>query len=80
MGWDRPLQGFFMVIEFDGEDQLLYSNLDDPVLADSMGMSLTMDHFVEQLDRLGITVPQSMLIVTRRDAATNAGNRVMFHQ
>ena len=34
MGWDKPLQHHFMVIEtLDGDDEPLYSNLDDGEVA-----------------------------------------------
>lgn len=42
MGWDRPLQGYFMVITrqdaHEGEPERVYSNLDDAALARCMAI------------------------------------------
>lgn len=82
MGWDRPLQHVFMVVEQLGdaandpvdEDLYLYSNLDEPEPE-----NMTLDDFRSKLEELKIAVPESMFIETDRDRANNVGNRVVRH-
>ena len=59
MGWDRPMQGFFMVIELEKADGIVYSNLDDPDLDGGGGLSVP-----------ALTIQQIEI-----DAASNVGNR-----
>ncbi|MBK6616507.1 hypothetical protein [Ottowia sp.] len=87
MGFDRPLQGFFLVIEDDApppavragqeedEDEYVYSNLNDEALERWMGLPPTMDHFVAKLSELGIAVPQLMIDEVLKDKEGNVGNR-----
>lgn len=83
MGWDRPLQGFFMVIERmdprapdvnmpddDGEESYLYCNLDHE---DSHPITLT--PFLKVLSDLGIKVPDAMIKDVRCDGVDNMGNK-----
>lgn len=81
MGWDRPLQGFFLVIEvMDGEsEEYLYSNLEDPALMRWMGLPPTLDPFLAKLKELGITVPQQMVQEVEADARLNVGNRYVTY-
>lgn len=62
MGWDRPLQGFFMVIQADDNkgDEYIYSNLEDPALIEFGGLPPCLDHFLAQLQALGLSVPDVM--------------------
>jgi hypothetical protein len=71
MGWDRPLQGFFLLVEEADSDELLYSNLDDPALAYCMGLPATPDHFVATLKAMSLSVPDAML----REVLRDGGNR-----
>ena len=75
-GWDRPLQGCFMVIEYsDTEeypDYMLYSNLDDK---DSHPP--TFDKFIGILDQYGIKVPAPMLEAINADIQCDRGNHQM---
>jgi hypothetical protein len=78
MGWDRPLQGYFMLIErantkVDGCH--LYENLADPDLVHCMGLPNTVHHFLDVLEDLGLSVPATMLVEIGLDAANNVGNR-----
>jgi len=84
LGWDRPLQYHFLVVEYtdrpggdpaccDGEP-FVYSNLDDP---NAIGADL--DYYVGILGSLGITVPQSMIDQVRLDGEFNRGNFVVEH-
>jgi len=79
MGWDRPLRGFFMVVSrldsMEGEDEIVYSNLDDSALARCGGLSAVMDHFLMKLANLAIDAPQAMLAEVERDSWNNVGNR-----
>jgi hypothetical protein len=83
MGWDRPLQGFFMLVSRgdagDDEVEYLYCNLDDHALVRCGGLPAAMDHFVVQLRALGIEVPPAMLAEVERDAEVNAGNRFVVY-
>lgn len=83
MGWDRPLQGYFMVIEhddFNGDDEgFIYSNLNDPELKPSRGMSQSVGYLLERLIGLGLKVPQRMLDAIEADAKVNAGNREVWY-
>lgn len=76
MGWDRPLQQVFMVVEArDAEEGYLYSNLEarNPE-------TLTLEDFRQALAELQIQVPESMFVETEIDRRMNAGNRFVIHQ
>ncbi len=75
MGWDRPLQGYFCVIECG--DELLYSNLEDPILDERGGMSGSLDYLLDCVVARGLNVPQEMIAEIKADAAHNIGNREM---
>lgn len=70
-GWDRPLQGCFMVIEYLDRDagEMLYSNLDD---VDSHPLSF--DKFSRILARYGIRLPEDMLSAIEVDIEVDRGN------
>lgn len=79
-GWDRPLQGFFLVIERIGPADrpigpYLFSNLD-------MGEPhpKSFDYFRNVLDEFGIRVPQEMVDEIVRDGAVNKGNKRVIHE
>lgn len=80
MGWDRPLQGFFMVIEVDGADEYIYTNLDDPTLAPFHGLPDSIDHFVEKLGELGLALPARMVQEIQNDSLANVGNRYVTYE
>lgn len=79
-GWDRPLQGYFMVIELDGctneyEDPCyLYNNLDHHV-----SHPPTFAPFQEVLDAFGIHVPEEMVREIIADGMVNMGNKHVEH-
>lgn len=87
MGWDRPLGCFFLVIEFNGDDQsvesgcadeedgLLYSNLND---RDAWRKPLS--YYRDKLAQFGISVPESMFSESLRDEAFDVGNRHVWHE
>jgi hypothetical protein len=74
MGWDRPLQQFFLMVEQnqDGKEPVyLYNNMDDP---DAWGMD-DLNYFHEKLLELGLDVPQKMLMQVESDKILKVGNR-----
>lgn len=85
LGWDRPLQGFFMVIERTGvdddeeEDPFVYSNLYDVDLLPTRGYAHDISYFQAKLNDLGLQVPERILQEVREDRAHNVGNRVVFY-
>jgi hypothetical protein len=71
MGWDKPLQYHFMVIEYlDGDEELLYSNLDD----DAAGLVSRLAYFAKKPRTFGIELPPAMLAKLQADEALNMGN------
>ncbi|MFK1437582.1 hypothetical protein ACIU0H_28540 [Pseudomonas aeruginosa] len=84
LGWDRPLDYFFLVIHkptelVDGamkvvDDDHLYSNLHE-----RNPFNLDLDYYRQVLRLFGITVPESMFIEVQHDADRNAGNRNITH-
>lgn len=79
MGWDRPLQGFFMVIELEKVEGCVYCNLDDPLLSSVGGLPDSLGHFTDKLDELGLSVPHNMIQQIELDAAANLGNRHVLY-
>lgn len=81
LGWDRPLQGYFMVIaNLDAgpeEDDFLYSNLDDLELPKAQPDSI--DPFIDRLEQFGIELPYSMISIAHLDGTFNTGNRSIDH-
>ncbi|MGL6262150.1 hypothetical protein [Vibrio sp. WXL103] len=70
-GWDRRLQGFFLVIESDAQDEPMYSNLyeDNP-------HPTTFVPFEAVLKRFGIAMPKGLKDALEADQAANMGNQV----
>lgn len=85
LGWDRPMQYFFMVIRKPidlideamkvEDDDFLYSNWHEN---DPFGHDL--HYYCEVLRHFRITVPESMFIEVQHDADRNTGNRLVHHQ
>lgn len=84
LGWDRPMNYFFLVIEKPDEliddtalvedDDFLYSNLHE---IDPFGHDL--DYYRDVLRHFQIDVPESMFIEVQHDAERNVGNRMATH-
>lgn len=73
-GWDRPLHGFFLVIEEVGseDDDHIFSNLNAPP-----GVEMhpkTYDRFKEFMDSVGVELPPGLMDALQEDKRTNAGN------
>lgn len=85
MGWDRPMQGFFMTIERvhaprgTHDDAPVYCSLRDPDLAGTRGITLSLTHFERKLAALGLQVPPQMLQEICEDGGANAGNRYVCY-
>ena len=80
IGWDRPLQQFFLVVEeldspASEEGAYLYSNLSDQEARGCRDIG----YFEGKLQELGIEVPAEMLLEVAADKANNVGNRYVNH-
>lgn len=64
-GWDKPLQGFFLVIE-SSDEELQYSNLYEPEPHPP-----SFDHFLIVLARFGIEISDGLLRQLHKDKADN---------
>jgi len=75
MGWDRPLQGFFMVINKEGCDEPFWLNLNyEPSHPD------TLQPFFDVLKKLNIQPPAEMIEEINQDARVNQGNKQVIHR
>jgi hypothetical protein len=72
MGWDRPLQYHFMVIEQGGNDPL-YSNLDDDNSEDA-----DLQYFLDKAKQFGVTIPDAMVERLKQDKENDTGNAVSY--
>lgn len=80
LGWDRPLQGFYLLVEThrNRTDDYIYSNLSDRRLASRSGMAASLDYFRAVLDELEIRVPAAIFDAVQVDATGNVGNRTVL--
>jgi len=80
LGYDRPLNEFFLQIERIGADPgqghspFLYASVDDPF---NTGDDL--DYYREKLEKLGLVVPESLFQAVEDDATRGIGNRCAQH-
>lgn len=70
-GWDRPLQGYFLVITIDGFDEPSYSNLDEAISHPD-----SFDPFLKVLDKFRLTLPVGLLDALEEDKLNNVGNKL----
>ncbi len=79
MGWDRPLQGFFMLVQREDasieEESFLYDNLSQEV-----SHFATIDPYLDVLTSLNITIPNEMVEEIWRDGEENVGNKCVEHR
>ena len=79
-GYDRPLRQLFLQVLRDEEsrptceDDILYDSLHEPALDWSVIGTLT-----DQLAKLGIAVPESLIEAVYLDQRFNTGNHVVRH-
>lgn len=78
MGYDRPLNEFFLQLWDDGPeaeaDEPAYSSLDEPA-ADWRDIATV----VQRLEELDVAVPRSMIDAVVADSVHRAGNRIVEH-
>ncbi|HHF0534559.1 TPA: hypothetical protein ACPHXL_003520 [Vibrio alginolyticus] len=76
MGYDRPLGGFFMVIEDSGQedDEYIYSNLNEEIAHPK-----SLEPYCAKLEQLGIFVPAEMLMEIEADGDALMGNKDVYH-
>lgn len=88
MGWDRPLNHLFLIVERtmpDGyvpseaaaremEDSILYSSMNEPE-----PFFLSLDDLRGRLSELGLEAPASVYEQIEIDRSTRAGNRIVYH-
>lgn len=79
MGWDRPLQYFFLTV-FDpnapeDEDDILYATLHDRRFRASGGVRNLHD-MMKLLDEQGITPPEGLEAALAEDQRLNRGNAI----
>ena len=75
MGWDRPLEGYFMVawyLDKNGEDtdDYLFNNLEQEISHPKQ-----IDYYVNWLENRGIHLPVEMIDDIKQDGANNMGNK-----
>lgn len=76
MGYDRPLDYVFCVVDEIGKQEPIYSNLDD----ENAGCEQQdVDYYRQVLEELGVAVPESMFFEVRQDQEQRIGNRVVNH-
>lgn len=80
MGFDRPLDGFFMIIDYldepedDNEDHYIYSNM-----REKNPHPPTLTPFLEKLAELDISIPAEMIQEIEIDGAFKTGNKNVRH-
>ncbi|MFZ5507535.1 MAG: hypothetical protein ACOY7P_18770 [Pseudomonadota bacterium] len=78
MGYDRPLNEFFLQLWDDGPeaeaDEPAYSSLDEPA-ADWRDIATVVQRLVD----LGVAVPRPMIDAVVADSIRRAGNRIVEH-
>lgn len=68
MGWDRPCQGYFMVI-FGRDDEIIYTNLDN-----ERPHPPSFDRYLTYLGKQGLEIPSQMINQLILDGLHDAGN------
>lgn len=92
MGYDRPLDGYFMVIEKLNEPDEVEETEDDEDDDDYRDETLlysnlyqphpypnSLDSYLAVLNEMGIVVPQQMLNEITQDWVNRVGNKVVYH-
>lgn len=87
MGWDRPLQGFFMTIievvpepitgindEAEDDEIFLFDNLEQQI-PHPKGIN----GYLAELEHQGIDIPQQMVNEVLADGMHNVGNKFVDH-
>jgi hypothetical protein len=80
LGYDRPLGGFFFVVEDRAKPpgkEAVYSNLDDPQLSLWYGLPPYLEHFQDVAKALGVALPLDILRAVLADGANRVGNKAV---
>ncbi len=75
MGWDKPLQYFFMIIEKESDiDEPFWSNLNqlEPY-------QKNLNFYLKILNELNIKLPPQMIEEVMEDQINNIGNKTVGH-
>lgn len=75
MGWDRPLQGYFMILQYLDNQKYFWSNLDQAV---SHPKSLA--PFLKVLADFEMYIPLEMIREIESDGLKNVGNKEVHHK
>lgn len=79
MGWDEPLQGFFMVIQKPTYvDTPFWSNLEEDHWPHHPWPD-NIDGFLNVLNEMGIQLPEKMITELLNDKKNNIGNKQVFY-
>lgn len=70
MGYDRPLDHYFLLVEVDGLDDPIYCNL-----YDTGPFNRPLEYYRDKLDELGLSIPSGMFAAVERDRRENIGNK-----
>jgi hypothetical protein len=65
--------------DFDENDGFVYSNLRDPNLIESYGLSASLGYFEKLLKGMGILVPVQIMLAVEQDAINNVGNKLVMY-
>ncbi|EDL52179.1 hypothetical protein VSAK1_26505 [Vibrio mediterranei AK1] len=71
-GWDAPLQGFFLVIEDDAQDEPIYSNLNE-----RNPHPKTFEPFLSVLENFNVCIHSELLEALDNDKKRNVGNEMV---
>jgi hypothetical protein len=74
LGWDRPVQHYYLTVEYLDADRYVYSNLQE-----RKPFAFDLDDYRSKLETLGIAVPQSMFVQVQKDRVENVANRYVYY-
>jgi hypothetical protein len=76
IGWDRPLQGYFLVVDWlDADtDEPIYSNLNDPAFDANHGVAPSLEMLMKRLIAMDIDLPATVIGNVLMDGVRNIGN------
>lgn len=84
LGWDRPLQGFFMTIVKKPKDSKKDAEHNPAYLFNCLDQAQShpreISGFLFELVHRGIVIPQEMLNEVLSDNTNNVGNKIVEHR
>lgn len=75
MGWDRPLQRYYLLVERNGRDEPLYDSIGDPRARTCQDLC----YFRDVLAGLNVVVPRDLTAQVLRDKMRDTVNRVVHY-